>query len=872
MRVLLGLILALCVGSANAHVSAVPFPEVGSLGDAHRAAFSIVQTYLPPVLPQIACNIVTGTASVAGPCVSPAATCNGDVQTVTRTVTTTFGSKVLTTSASTFTAVVDVGKVIIVPGWDNAGTGGYNVISTVDSPTQVTLVNNVLTNNAGVSKAITFGKSDSAAFAAFNTWAVANQGSNQVVLTVPAGSNCWFGTNVSGKWAAGVKNLIVEGTGATLNSINGSAFQLGGTGMCFQGLATGCSARIKSVLAGASQIELTADSYAAGYISRFSVGGVVMVGGLDPQALFSPTTGFGDPTNLTYFEWKKITAICNNSGPCAGTATITLDSPLTDALSDQWPQYNAGDVGHSDGAGPATVWAMASSWDITAEYRGMTISQDGQTYAQGRNITYRNVTLTGSNAAIPTQNETWSAINSDFGFANLETDKLVGTMLLDGVTIAKIVNQSTSTKRLIIKNTTFSLGLDGGAQYTEISDSSLGTWGPGIFAYGTTGTGNVTSCLRCTISVMKFNFNSGYDDGGSGAFSKSGGVIKFSNAAAQGAGPAQRYFTPGGTVYLKTYNTNPPITFSCCESIGSFTVGTITADPWPSITDNQTLTTTVNIGSGTKTLNVPSAPFVSGDVGKTIIVNGAANGGGNLYTWVTAFSSATDVTLFNAAGTTVAGSQTIQWGTSNTYVQTSQSGGFPNTSAFSSTNTIGVMVSSSSNFTCDTCNAGSPSSDAYGVSLQAGATAAKPLGSYLSKPYTPTSAQGNLASLSNRGIFKSLRINVTAAATAAGSVTLAPGGQFHWYMVDQNTPSAPTSFDWVPANLSINLKQTGDRVITPSGVTCNGVAGGCSGDSINPPANLATMWLPLGGMLPYMGSTHTGAPTFTITMQTDPIQ
>ena len=78
--------------------------------------------------------------------------------------------------------------------------------------------------------------------------------------------------------------------------------------------------------------------------------------------------------------------------------------------------------------------------------------------------------------------------------------------------------------------------------------------------------------------------------------------------------------------------------------------------------------------------------------------------------------------------------------------------------------------------------------------------------------------------------------------------------------------------DWLPGSLSINLKQTGNRVITPSGVTCNGSPGACSGDSITPPANLATMWIMFGSMNPYMGSTHTGAPTFTITLQTDPVQ
>ena len=65
-------------------------------------------------------------------------------------------------------------------------------------------------------------------------------------------------------------------------------------------------------------------------------------------------------------------------------------------------------------------------------------------------------------------------------------------------------------------------------------------------------------------------------------------------------------------------------------------------------------------------------------------------------------------------------------------------------------------------------------------------------------------------------------------------------------------------YDWWP---TINLKVAGERVITPSGVTCNGVPGGCSGD-LNMIQNGMGPSLPskLGGG---------GAPKFTITARTD---
>ena len=821
----------------------------------------------PDTTPQIFYNIVS----------DGGAACNGDVVTATRTASITSGTKNLSVTSNLFSSG-DVGKAITIPGAGNSGGTYFGTIATFTNAQNVVLNNNATTTLSGVSTAITYGTDDAPKFDTFNNWARANQGSTyQVVLTIPTGKSCWFGSgtfnyiSVFNAFAAGINNLMVEGTGATINSVGGQSFQLGGLGTCFVGLTSGCSARLQNVSAGASTVTLTADSFSAGYISRFSVGKRVLVGGLDPQAIFDPTAGYGDPVNLWAFEWRTITAICNNTGACPGAAVITLNSPLVDSYSASWPEYNKGDNFHSDGGGPATIWALDNTWETTVEYRGLTISQEGQTYAQGRNVTYRNVTFTGDHAAIPTQNEAWSAINTSFGSANMETDKLVTTMLFDGVTIAQVVNQSTATKRLIIRNSTFTNRLDGGAQYTEISDSNLGIWSPGIYAYGSLRPSDITTCTRCTISSIGYSLGP-TTNGNYNYFLKSGGIITMPNAGAQGSGPGNRYWVPGALVFYSAQATNPPTAFSNFETIGSFQVTTITADPWPSITDNQTLTTTISIGLGSSSLNVPSGPFVSGDVGKTIVVGGAGDSGGTLKTFITGYSSATDVTLFNAATTAVASaSKTIQWGTSNTYISTNQSGGFPSVSAFS-TGLIGIKTLSTPNITCDVCNAGQPTTDAYAISLQAGAAAAKPLGAYTSKQYSPTSAQGDLAAIRNRDIFKSLSINVTAAATSVGSVTLNPGAQFHWIMIDQNIPTAPVIFDWLPGNLSINLKQTGNRVITPSGVTCNGSPGACSGDSITPPANLATMWIPSGSMLPFMGSTHTGAPTFTITLQTDPIQ
>ena len=217
----------------------------------------------------------------------------------------------------------------------------------------------------------------------------------------------------------------------------------------------------------------------------------------------------------------------------AMTGVITLDRPLGNTYLSTWPNYNQGNNFEADNGGPATIWAVDDTWNTTVEYRGLTINQEGQTYSPGRNVTYRDVTFGGGHGGIPTQNETWSAINTSFANVNLEVDKLIGTMTMDGVTIKQIVFQSSSTDLFIMKNSTVTNRLDGGGKRTEITDSKLNNFGPGIWAYG--GTNGATICTRCNITTFNFDFGIFHNDNPS-PYSMSGGVISFPNTAASGSG------------------------------------------------------------------------------------------------------------------------------------------------------------------------------------------------------------------------------------------------------------------------------------------------------------------------------------------------
>lgn len=735
----------------------------------------------PASVPQITCNIVTGAATGASsPCVSPAATCNG-LQEVSKVVSITNGANVLTTSTSTFVPG-DVGKYINVPeaGGSN-GSGGWNplltTISGYTSATQVTLAANAQHSLSSATELLTFGIDDAAAFRAFNTWARANQGSNQVVLTVPNGSVCYFGssatiagTTLQNAWAAGIKNLIVEGTGARITGAGGAPFSLGGEGITQRGLAAtlppgGQSARIQSASAGATVIALTSASYSAGYISRFSVGQVILLGGLDIQGLWNNPYGF--PPNFQFWEWRKITAICNNTGPCTGGATITVDQPLTNSYLSTWPEYNQGNNFEVDNGGPATIFAINSTWDMTAEYRGLTISNDGQTYSGARNITYRNVIFTGAHAGIPSQNETWSAINTDFSGANMEVDKLINTMTLDGVTIGTIAFQSSSTNLFIGRNLTVTGSINGSPKNTDISDSTVTNWSPGTYAYGAT-TG-YTKCTRC--AVANFGGFTGIFQNDNPPYSKSSGTISFPNTSVAGPGPPSRIWVPGGNVFITTG--------------GYSTVGILQA-------------------------------------------------------------------------------QALTQDATNVYVQTSEPGGF--NSLISSNPQFRTQAAPQ--FTCDACT-GDPKLVA--MNIQAGATPLAPMLTYSSRSFTPSTGGTNLGSVLSTGKLVSFTIDVTTAFAGTGTATLTPTGQFLLTTVDQSTW---TSFSLFP---TINLKQTGTRVISPGGVTCNGVAGGCAGDTINAPSGGSggyppnAVWIQ-NGINPWTAGNFSGMttpPTFSITLRTD---
>ena len=321
---------------------------------------------------------------------------------------------------------------------------------------------------------------DANAFAAFNQWA---QGQTlPVVLTIPSGSVCMFlsgGTGWAGSWfAKGIKKLLVMGYGATI-STNCSGFFLGGRGIIQD---SAHSARLATVTAGASFVQLQT----ASQTSLFKVGNWALLTGFDMM-------GYGYPPNPAFFEYVQITAVNSVSG------NVTFAAPLKNGYKSTWPLYWSGNAFEADQGGPATLYALDPSWDTEVEYRGLTISHgDYQTYANGRSITYRDVTFTGTGCGVPTQNFLWQAINTNMTNCFIEMDKLVDTVLFSGVTIRGVEFQSSSINLFSMDASTIQV-LNGTPKKASITHSTIGNFRPGTFAYGRT---EEIICDTCVINSI----------------------------------------------------------------------------------------------------------------------------------------------------------------------------------------------------------------------------------------------------------------------------------------------------------------------------------------------------------------------------------
>lgn len=398
---------------------------------------------------------------------------------------------------------------------------------------------------------------DSPEFAAFNADV---QGLN-IELTIPPGEYL-FNSNPTLAWASGIPVFDVTGTGATLTIGASGGFFLGGGDMDPHAAITdpaGISARINTVSAGATTVALTSASATAGYISRFTVGRYMCVTGYDIQGLWQSANGF--PPNFQFFEYVQITDVDTVAN------TVSFTPALRYSYRSDWPLMNEGDRAlEIDAAGPATIFAMAETWDTSVDYDGLTINSPvSQIKASGRSVTYRNCTFPG-NIPFPSVLGTWSAIDCTIsGDVEIEGDKLADTVICNGGNHYQWKFQSSSIRLFQVDGTTIRGGINGTPLNTTLDNMSAAGLQPGAVAHGLSDTLVVRNSTISALSVGGLLEQGASNEGVNNYATMSGGVITIPNTNNY---HATRVFVPGYTLFWS----------GAYQTMGAFRVVGVTQD------------------------------------------------------------------------------------------------------------------------------------------------------------------------------------------------------------------------------------------------------------------------------------------------------
>lgn len=434
----------------------LPGAAIGNL-DSNAGFFNVILAY--------------GTAGTTGV---------GGTGTYALSTTASFTSQTTNTAPATYTATVDANGVMTVSSIVNGSlTVGAAVFSasggiggTGGTLTGITTIKSQLTGSAGSTGTYQLDNSPGAAISSPVTFQL--QGFVRVTLNSTAGltsGDTLFLTGITGQGqlpqrSNGLKWIkVVDGTHIDLFQwVFDGGYTSGGTG-------------------GGDRTSL------------FSAGSKAMMTGWVNQAYWGAPYGF--PSNHHWFEYLTVASVDST------THQVCFTTTLTNAYKSTWPQYHTGSQFEVDAGGPATLYWLDPSWELTHEYRDMTIDNPSfQTTANGRSVTYRNITVTGGNCIIPTQNETHNWISISGASCTIETDKLVKTWNISGTnTLTKVDVQSSSMDTINVSGLTANQWF-GGPKVLNVTNSTFTCGGcgagapgfsPGTLAYGASDQTTITN-------------------------------------------------------------------------------------------------------------------------------------------------------------------------------------------------------------------------------------------------------------------------------------------------------------------------------------------------------------------------------------------
>lgn len=419
-------------------------------------------------------------------------------------VSNTFTSRTVTTAPASFTASVDAAGVMtvsaIAEGALSVGMGIFSFDGVYGGPGDglgkgPTTIKSQLTGSAGSTG--TYQLDNTSASGAIGSQAF--QGNGQIRLQVNSTAGLTSGETLH---IAGV-----TGTGSIPGRTNGLKW-------------------IKVV--DGTHIDLFQWTWDGGYTSGgtaggdrtslFTVGGKAMMTGYVLQAYWGGPYGY--PSNQHWFEWLTVASVNST------THQVCFTTPLVNSYKETWPQFNTGSLFEVDTGGPATLYAIDSSWELTHVYKDFTLDNPNfQTGSGGRNVTWNNVTPTGGACMIPSQNETFTWIGIAAPLCDVETDKLIGTWNISGSSLFKIGVQSSSVNLINVTSSTIT-NMSGSPKRLIIDDTTTALTA-GTIAYGAS---DETVCTNCTTSSVGRGGAGERVNGTGQPWSMTSGVITIPNA------------------------------------------------------------------------------------------------------------------------------------------------------------------------------------------------------------------------------------------------------------------------------------------------------------------------------------------------------
>lgn len=627
---------------------------------------------------------------------------------------------------------------------------------------------------------------DSQAFIDFNTWATATfqpaHGGLPIELFIPSGSSCsvdqTVACNVNSQTGCPFINItyvIVSMYGATL-TLSVNVISLGGVHL-FDGGSARRTARLATTSAGASCTNMVTPAQA----SIFTVGQPAMISGFDMQGTWHPSgLGFGFPPNPYYFENLIVSAV-STSLNCDGVTSggsVSFTTPLANTYLSTWPLYDpgAGANGINDQGGPATLYLVDPSWIQTVDIRGGSIERTGQqTSIKSKTVLLTDVTMTGANCIIPSENDSWTNTNVVGPVCNLEEDKLVGSFTWNGGSVDIILFQSSSTNLFAASNLTITQ-LSGSPKKFVGSHVTIGSVLFGSRGFGRT---NEWDCVSCTINGINTGF----------------GVAEVGGLS-------------GGTWTLPGQNSG---SYAATMSGGIITIPNT---------------------HGAVTWAVP---------GTNLVFGGA------------------DESEYGAFQVTA-----VTQDATNTYVQTSLSGGFPGV-PLNGGSDLRISVLGAPKFTCTACIGSEPQ-----ISSLTQAPAGAPLYSWQSFVYTGAAGTVVQSTFHQWGNLSQANFNVTTAFSGSQSFHLSEFD--NWPVLLSNLSAV--NYNSANSGPAVNMHSVGNRQVTPSGVTC--VSGTCTGDGGLATLDAAGMYFtgpsfsgPQFSADASSSCPGAGCPSITVTVQTN---